>query len=258
MNLLPLPGLFISHGSPMLALNPEQVGPALERLGLNLPEPQAIIVMSAHWESQALEVSTAVRPETWHDFRGFPEALYTIRYPAPGHPALAEHILHLLAEAGFAAHANSSRPRDHGVWMPLLHMYPNADIPVIEISLPMNLSAQDIYKIGQTLKPLREQQILLIGSGSITHNLRELSWDGSHADVPTWASSFRNHVVNKLSHQDFDAVLDWQTLPHVQRNHPTIEHFAPLFFAMGTGNTLSIVHNSFSMGALGMDIYRFD
>lgn len=258
MNLQTLPGLFISHGSPMLAINPEQVGPALERLSLNLPKPEAIVIMSAHWESNALEVSTSARPETWHDFRGFPAELYDIRYPAPGNPELAEEILHLLANAGLSAHANSTRPRDHGVWMPLLHMYPDAYIPVIEISLPMTMSAQEIYKIGQTLAPLRDKQILLIGSGSITHNLRELAWDGRAAAVPEWASTFRNFVVNKLTHQDFDAVLDWQNIPFVQRNHPTIEHFAPIFFAMGAGPRFSIVHSSFSMGSLGMDIYRFD
>ncbi len=258
MNLQTLPGLFISHGSPMLALNPEQVGPALERLSLNLPKPTAIIIMSAHWESNALEVSSAVRPETWHDFRGFPPELYDIRYPAPGEPELAEEILQLFAQAGFSAHANSTRPRDHGVWMPLLHMYPEADIPVVEISLPMNMSAEDIYKIGQTLTPLREKQILMIGSGSITHNLRELSWNGDNQSVPEWASTFRNYVVNKLHHNDFNAVLDWEKIPHVNRNHPTIEHFAPIFFAMGTGHRFSIVHSSFTMGSLGMDVYRFD
>ncbi len=258
MNLQTLPGLFISHGSPMLALNPEQVGPALNRLSLNLPKPQAIVVMSAHWESQALEVSTAVRPETWHDFRGFPPELYEMRYPAPGDPQFAEEILHLLAEAHLTAHANSTRPRDHGVWMPLLHMYPEADIPVVEISLPMNMNADEIYKIGQALAPLREKQILLIGSGSITHNLRELSWNGDNNNVPEWASTFRNYVVNKLTHSDYDAVLDWSNIPFVQRNHPTIEHFAPLFFAMGTGTRFSVIHSSFSMGALGMDMYRSD
>lgn len=258
MNLQTLPGLYISHGSPMLALNPEQVGPALERLGANLPRPEAIIVMSAHWESNALEVSTSIRPETWHDFRGFPEALYEIRYPAPGQPELAEKVLTLLAEAGLTATANNSRPRDHGVWMPLLHMYPEADIPVVEISLPMSMTSDDIFKIGQTLAVLREQQILLIGSGSITHNLRELSRNGGENPVPEWASTFRNYVVNKLSHRDFDAVLDWNNIPHVARNHPTLEHFAPIFFAMGTGSRFSIVHSSFTMGSLGMDIYRFD
>ena len=250
MNLQTLPGLFISHGSPMLALNPEQVGPALHRLSLNLPEPKAIVVMSAHWESQALEVSTSARPETWHDFRGFPAELYDIQ--------LAEQILQLFADAGITAHANSTRPRDHGVWMPLLHMYPDADIPVIEISLPINMSAKDIFKIGQTLAILREQQILLIGSGSITHNLAELSWHDESQEVPVWASSFRNDVVSKLNHQDYEAILDWQNIPYVKRNHPTLEHFAPLFFAMGTGSRFNIVHSSFSMGSLGMDIYRFD
>ena len=258
MNLQTLPGLFISHGSPMLALNPEQVGPALHRLSLNLPKPQAIIIMSAHWESHALEVSTSVRAETWHDFRGFPAELYEIRYPAPGHPELAEQILDLLASADLTAHANSTRPRDHGVWMPLLHMYPEADIPVIEISLPKNASAQEIYTIGQILAPLREKQILLIGSGSITHNLAELDWRGGSENVPEWASTFRHYVVNQLSHNNFDAVLDWKSIPYIKRNHPTLEHFTPLFFAMGTGSRFSLVHSSFTMGALGMDIYRFD
>lgn len=258
MTIQTLPGLFISHGSPMLALNPEQVGPALHRLSLNLPKPKAIVVMSAHWESNALEVNTGIRPETWHDFRGFPEELYDIRYPAPGDPEIAEQILNLLANAQISAHANSTRPRDHGVWMPLLHMYPDADIPVIEISLPMNMSSEEIFNIGKALAPLRDQQILLIGSGSITHNLRELSWSGISSNVPEWASTFRNHVVQKLAHSDYQAVLDWQTIPYVQRNHPTIEHFAPLFFSMGTGERFNVVHSSFTMGALGMDIYRFD
>lgn len=258
MNLQTLPGLFISHGSPMLAINPEQVGPALHRLSLNLPKPQAIVVMSAHWESPDLEVSTATRPETWHDFRGFPAQLYQLRYPAEGSPILAESILQTFADAGINAHANSNRPRDHGVWMPLLHMYPDANIPVIEISLPQHMSSADLFKIGHVLAPLREQQILLIGSGSITHNLSELTWNAQNAEVPEWASTFRNTLVHKLHHSDYAAVLDWQNLPYVTRNHPTLEHLAPLFFVMGTGARFSIVHNSFSMGALGMDIYRFD
>lgn len=258
MNLQTLPGLFISHGSPMLALDPEQVGPALQRLSFNLPQPQAIIVMSAHWESQALEVSTANRPETWHDFRGFPEELYRIRYPAAGNPELAERLLSLFAEAGFQAHANSTRPRDHGVWMPLLHMYPQADIPVIEISLPKHYYAHRLYQLGQTLSSLRQQQILIIGSGSITHNLATLAWHNPNAQVPHWATEFRQYVVQKLAHQDYEAVLNWKNLPFIQQNHPSLEHLAPLFFVMGTGHRFNLVHSSFSMGSLGMDIYRFD
>lgn len=155
--------------------------------------------------------------------------MYRIHYPAPGAPELAEDILKRLADAHLTAHANSTRTRDHGVWMPLLHMYPEADIPVIEISLPMQLNSDEIYAVGQALAPLREQQILLIGSGSITHNLAELRWQGNLQNIPEWASGFRNHVVNKLTHQDYDAILNWPDLPHIERNHPTIEHFAPLF-----------------------------
>ncbi|SDB87322.1 4,5-DOPA dioxygenase extradiol [Acinetobacter marinus] len=255
MNILP--GLFISHGSPMLAIEAGQVGPALERIRLNLPKPAAIVVLSAHWEDDVLEVSTAVRPQTWHDFRGFPEELYKIQYPAAGEPALAEEIIALLQHAGLDAHANAMRPRDHGVWMPLLHMYPDADIPVVQISLPRFYSAKQLYQLGQALAVLRERQVLLIGSGSITHNLAELNWS-DQADVPEWASEFRNTVAQYLQSGDYESVLDWKNLPFLRRNHPTLEHLAPLFFAMGTGSRMSLVHSSFSMGSLGMDIYRFD
>ncbi len=258
MLLQTLPGLFISHGSPMLALNPEQLGPALHRISVNLPKARAIVIMSAHWESRDLEVSVATRPQTWHDFRGFPAALYEIRYPAAGEPELAERMLQLLAEQGIYAHANNTRPRDHGVWMPLLHLYPEADVPVVQISLPQSWNAAQIYALGKALRSLRDEQILFIGSGSITHNLAELTWHEPNAQVPHWAATFRNHVVHALTHQDYEAVLNWQQLPFVARNHPTLEHLAPLFFSMGMGLRFSVVHSSFSMGALGMDIYRFD
>ena len=258
MAISTLPGLFISHGSHMLAIEPEQVGPALHRLSINLPKPRAIIVMSAHWESEVIEVSTATRPETWHDFSGFPHELYAIHYPAAGDPKLAERVMDMLQQANISAHANTLRPRDHGVWMPLLHLYPEADIPVVQISLPIQLSAQQIFQIGQVLSPLRHEQILLIGSGSITHNLAELIWTEEAASTPHWAASFRNWVVHQLNSNSFSAVLNWQQAPFIRQNHPTLEHLAPLFFAMGTGNRFSLVHSSFSLGTLGMDLYRFD
>ncbi|XID75706.1 DODA-type extradiol aromatic ring-opening family dioxygenase [Alkanindiges sp. WGS2144] len=258
MSISTLPGLFISHGSPMLAIEPEQIGPALHRLSINLPRPNAIVVMSAHWESQALEISSHNRPETWHDFSGFPRELYQIHYPAPGSIQLAERMLDMLQQAGIEAHANSLRPRDHGVWMPLLHLYPEADIPVVQISLPTGRNALQLFQIGQALAPLRTEQILLIGSGSITHNLAELSWSEESVDPPEWATAFRNWVVHQLSNDNFAAVLNWPQAPFVHRNHPTLEHLAPLFFAMGTGSRFSLIHSSFSLGALGMDLYRFD
>lgn len=259
MTTATLPALFISHGAPTLALDAGQVGPALQRLASNLPKPRAIVVLSAHWESHALEVSTGTRPETWHDFRGFPAELYQIRYPAAGDPALADRVISMLNMAGLDTHANAMRPRDHGVWMPLLHLYPAADIPVIQISIPVNFNPAQLSYIGKVLAPLREEQMLLIGSGSITHNLRELNWQQEQNQTPAWASEFRNWIVHMLSNDDQASVLNWlQLAPHARRNHPTDEHLSPLFFAMGAGPRFSLVHSSFSMDALGMDIYRFD
>jgi 4,5-DOPA dioxygenase extradiol len=254
-----LPALFISHGSPMMAVDAGEVSDAMHRLSINLPRPNAIVVVSAHWESDALEVSTATRPETWHDFNGFPEELYQIRYPAPGSPALAERIIHTLIDAGFDAHGNALRPRDHGVWAPLLHLYPEAEIPVIHISIPRSFNPQQLFDLGQALISLRSQQILLIGSGSITHNLRELSFRDPYAAPPNWASSFKSWVIQKLGNSDYTAVLNWKyEAPNAKQNHPTDEHLEPLFFAMGAGSRFSVVHSSFTMGSLGMDIYRFD
>lgn len=254
-----LPALFISHGSPMLALQRSAVHEAFHRLQLNLPEPQAIVVMSAHWESAALEVSVASQPETWHDFRGFPEALYRLRYPARGDVGLAQRLIGLLRGAGFDPHENRLRPRDHGAWMPLLLMYPQADIPVVQVSLPRSATPAQLMAMGAALALLREERILLIGSGSITHNLAELDWRGDGAATPDWALAFRQWMVHHLNLHDLNALQQWQTLaPHAQRNHPTDEHLRPLFFACGAGRRFSLVHSSFEMGALGMDLYRFD
>lgn len=252
-----LPGLFISHGSPLLALQQDAVVDALKRTAYNLPKPRAIVVMSAHWQEQVLQVSTAQHPQTWHDFQGFPAELYRLRYDAPGDPQLAESIIGLLQADGFAAYADTLRPRDHGAWMPLLHLYPAADIPVIQLSLPYVFTPTLLYQLGQCLRILREQQILLIGSGSITHNLAELDWQHAAAP-PSWASRFRNRVTQALRSGDYDTVLNWRQLPDALRNHPTLEHLQPLFFIMGTGYRMNIIHSSFALGALGMDIYRFD
>ena len=259
MPLATLPALFISHGSPMLALDAGAVGAALHRVASNLPKPQAIVVMSAHWQSQHLEVSTGHLPETWHDFRGFPKELYQIRYPAAGAPEIADQIIEQLNHAQLDARPNAIRPRDHGVWMPLLHMYPDADVPVIQISIPLHYSESQLAYIGQILSALRQDQILLIGSGSITHNLAELSWQDPNAATPSWASAFRNWIVHQLSNDDREAVFAWKTnAPHALKNHPTDEHLSPLFFAMGAGERFSVIHSSFAHGSLGMDLYRFD
>ncbi|EKT4466206.1 dioxygenase [Pseudomonas putida] len=254
-----LPSLFISHGSPMLALQPGASGPALKALANALARPKAIVVVSAHWESRELLVMGNAQPETWHDFHGFPAALYAVQYPAPGEPALAEQVVERLATAGLPAHLDARRPFDHGAWVPLSLMYPGASIPVIQVSLPSPLGPALQVKVGEALSALRAEGILLVGSGSITHNLGELDWHAGPDAVEPWALAFRDWVVDKLATDDRDALLDYrQQAPFAERNHPSDEHLLPLFFVLGAGGTFSVVHQGFTLGALGMDIYRFD
>lgn len=253
------PSLFISHGSPMLALQPGASGPALTRLAAELPKPAAIIVVSAHWESQELLVTASPAPQTWHDFGGFPAELFAVQYPAPGEPALAALVVERLKAQGLDAHLDPKRPFDHGTWVPLSLMYPSADIPVIQVSLPSRLGPALQTRVGHALSALREQGILLIGSGSITHNLGELNWRAGPETIEPWARTFRDWMVDKLQEDDEAALHDYRQLaPYALRAHPSDEHLLPLYFARGAGDRFSVVHQGFTMGALGMDIYRFD
>ncbi|MGB4072883.1 DODA-type extradiol aromatic ring-opening family dioxygenase [Pseudomonas sp.] len=253
-----LPSLFISHGSPMLALEPGASGPALARLASQLPKPRAIVLVSAHWESHDLRISSAAQPETWHDFRGFPAALHQVQYPAPGQPQLAQSIQQLLEDAGLAAQLDGERPFDHGTWVPLSLMYPQADIPVVQVSLPSRAGPALQTRIGQALSVLREQGVLLIGSGSITHNLGQLDWQAAPEVIAPWAQAFRDWMVEKLASGDEDSLHDYRRqAPHAVRSHPSDEHLLPLFFARAAGGRFKIEHSSFNYAALGMDIYSF-
>jgi len=253
-----LPSLFISHGSPMLALQPGASGPALARLASELPRPRAIVVVSAHWESSELRVSATAQPRTWHDFGGFPAALYRVQYPAPGSPPLAAEIIRLLADAGLPAQLDDQRPLDHGAWVPLSLLYPQADIPVVQVSLPSRQGPALQSQVGQALSALRGQGVLLIGSGSITHNLGELDWQAGPEVIEPWAQAFRDWMVTKLESQDEAALHDYrQQAPYAVRSHPTDEHLLPLFFARGAGGPFKVEHSGFTLGALGMDIYSF-
>lgn len=254
-----LPSLFISHGSPMLALEPGASGPALARLAAQLPRPRAIVVMSAHWETTELRVTSNPYPPTWHDFGGFPAALYAVQYPAPGDPQLAEQVRQRLNEAGLPTTLDAKRPFDHGAWVPLSLMYPAADIPVVQVSLPSQHGPAYQQQVGQALAALREEGVLLIGSGSITHNLRELDWHAGPESVEPWALAFRDWMIDKLAAGDTPALHDYRRqAPFAVRNHPSDEHLLPLYFARGAGERFAIEHQGFTLGALGMDIYRFD
>lgn len=250
-----LPSIFISHGSPMIALENNATTQALNRVGQNLPKPRLIVLMSAHWQSQHLEVNGNAAPRTWHDFNNFPQELYQIDYPAKSAPEIAEVLAHQLQERGVNVTVNRLRPFDHGVWAPLMHLYPKADVPIVQISLPLNFDSYACYQLGALFTPLRQEQVLIIGSGSVTHNLRALSFDAKH--IEPQAQAFKYWLITQLK-TDIPKALDWVNHELASHNHPTPEHLLPLFFAAGAGKLMSVVHESFAHYSLGMDIYRFD
>jgi 4,5-DOPA dioxygenase extradiol len=242
----------------MLALEPGASGPALRMLGARLERPRAILLQSAHWESTDLLVGSGARPDTWHDFYGFAPELYELQYPAAGDPQLATEISARLRSSGLDNQLDAQRPRDHGAWVPGALMYPAADIPLLQISLPTRRGAAFQLRVGQALASLRAEGVLLIGSGSITHNLGLLDWHAGPGQIAPWAQSFRDWVVARLTAGDTQALLDYRAqAPFAVRSHPTEEHLLPLFFAMGAGGTVTLEHSGFSLGALGMDIYSF-
>lgn len=230
-----LPVLFVSHGSPLFAVQPGQVGPALAAWARdNAPAPllKGIVLMSPHWMTRGIGVMTTPQPETWHDFGGFPPALYDLQYPAPGSPGLAEQVLALLRAADLPAGPAPERPFDHGCWVPLMHLYPEASVPVVQVALPADVGPAEVYAVGQALAPLREQGILLVGSGSMTHNLDELRRE----DGPTapYVTAFCDWVQDNLMHGELPTLLNYRRqAPHAARAHPTDEHFLTLYFALG-------------------------
>lgn len=257
-----LPSLYISHGSPMTALQPGLTGERLAELASALPRPKAIVLASAHWLSHQPQVGSAVAPETIHDFRGFPAPLYQMRYPAPGLPALAERVMQLLEQAGLAPHDNPARGLDHGAWVPLHLLYPAADIPVVPVSIQPGLGPAHQYALGQALAPLRDEGVLVIGSGSITHNLHDFGAGYSNERQAPYVQPFIAWIEQKLAAGDLDALLDYRRqAPFAERAHPTDEHLLPLFVALGAAGAKARAQRidaGVDLGFLAMDIYRFD
>ncbi|WP_426702498.1 dioxygenase [Rhodanobacter sp. Col0626] len=257
-----LPSLYISHGSPMTALQPGLTGQRLAELATLLPRPKAIVLASAHWLSRQPQVGGAAQPETIHDFRGFPAPLYQMRYPAPGDPALAEHMAQLLDQAGLAPTIHPERGLDHGAWVPLRLLYPDADIPVVPISIQPELGPAHQYALGQALAPLRDAGVLVIGSGSMTHNLHDLGAGFSDERQAPYVKPFIDWIEQKLAAGNIDALLDYRRrAPFAERAHPTDEHLLPLFVALGAAGAdarAQRIDAGIDMGLLAMDIYRFD
>lgn len=252
------PSLFLSHGSPMFAVEPGLLGPNLAALGRSLDTITAIVVVSPHWQTRGVRVTATAAPDTIHDFGGFPAVLYQLQYPAPGAPAFAEVALRLLTEAGFEARLDPQRGLDHGAWVPLRHLLPDANVPVFQVSMPHDLDAAGALRLGQALAPLRDRGVLVIGSGSLTHNLYEFR---RHIRDPEYAQAFADWVNDTVVARDLEVLVDYRRrAPHAERAHPTEEHFLPLLVAAGASRSddrTRRIDGGMTYGVLSMDSFGF-
>lgn len=252
------PALFVSHGSPMLVLDESPARTFLERFACDLPRPKAIVVASAHYEAPGPSLSGGQAPRTIHDFGGFPAALYGVQYPAPGAPQIARRAAALLAASGFSPLIDPDRGLDHGVWTPLKLIYREADIPIVAMSVDPTRTPQWHYDVGVALRPLRAEGVMIIGSGSATHNLGEY-FAPRAASTPDWVEAFDQWLWRALEERRLDDLLFYRDrAPFGARNHPSEEHILPLFTALGAGDTRAPtrLHHSYDR-VLAMDAFGF-
>ena len=256
------PALFISHGAPTFALEPGLLGPALNTLGQQLSGAKtvkAVLVVSPHWQTRNVSVMTTSVPETVHDFGGFPAVLYDLQYPVAGHPQLAAEVSRLLSQAGWAVGVDERRGLDHGAWVPLRHLLPNADIPVFQVSMPVDLDTASAFNLGKALAPIRESGVMIVASGSMTHNLYEFRHSG--AAEQDYAIAFTHWIRQAVTSHDIEGLLDYrQRAPHAQRAHPTEEHFLPLLIALGArsdGEAAQVIDGGVTNGVLSMESYAW-
>lgn len=257
-----IPSLFVSHGAPSVILDPSPVRTFLGKLAETVETLKAILAVSAHWETATPHVSDATMPETIYDFYGFPQALYDMTYPAPGAPDLAAKMATLLEDAGMGPVMTETRGLDHGAWVPLLLGYPDADIPVTQLSINPNETPAYHYKMGEALRPLRDDGVLILASGNLTHNLSEFRGQPIDAAPPEWVRAFDEWASWAIAEGRVEDLLNYRALaPEAVRNHPTDEHLLPLFVAMGAGTPTTPgrhLHKSYTYGVLAMDAYGFD
>lgn len=252
--------IFLSHGAPTLAFEDVAARHFLEGLAGLMPRPRAILAVSAHWETRTPTVNAVARNATIHDFSGFPDELYRLDYPAPGDPELADRVADLLGVAGLPAVVDTQRGLDHGAWVPLMLAWPQADIPVLQLSVQSHLGPGHHLEVGRALAPLTNDGVLIVGSGSFTHDL--LSWRGQAGLAePEWVTQFADWFDAALSEGRTCDLLGYRHLaPHAMRNHPTEEHLLPLFVALGAAGPNAPAHRlhaSNTYGVLRMDAYSF-
>lgn len=249
-----MPVVFIGHGSPMNAIEDNPFSKTLVRLGKELPKPKAILCISAHWLTARTWLSHTPCPKTIHDFHHFPQPLFEVQYQAPGDPRLAEQIK-----------ASIQKPRllldehwglDHGAWSVLKHMYPKADIPIIELSIDMSEPAEFHFELGKNLKTFRDQGVLIIGSGNIVHNLKEIIWDNQNAEPYLWATEFDEQVKQCLLQRDFPALMgDLLYTPAGRLSVPTADHYYPLLYVLGASDnkdSLRFEYEEIQNGSISM------
>lgn len=254
-----LPVFFISHGAPTFALEPGITGPLLTKAAAKIQKPKAVLVLSPHWMTQGLQVSTNSKPQTIHDFGGFPRPLYDLQYPAKGATDTANRTLELLREAGYSAKPEPRMGLDHGAWVVMRCLYPKADVPVFQVSIPQDLTPAQAIELGKTLSPLSDEGVLIVASGALTHNLGEFS-GGERTEEP-YVKAFVGWVRDALKRKDSDALAQIMTLaPHARRAHPSIDHLLPLNLAFGAASKdaeLEIIKGGTRYGMLSMESYLF-
>lgn len=261
-----LPTLFISHGAPSIAIDDSPARRFMLDYGAELPKPKAIVVASAHFCTETPVVVADPEPEMIYDFGGFDPKLRTMRYRAPGDPALAAEVARRIGEAGFPVGLAARRGYDHGTWVPLSLMFPDADVAVVQISIQPHRSPEHHYRLGQALRGLADEDVLVVGSGSLTHNLGEIfdprrGMRPMHAPTEPWVERFARWMNERIAAGDIAALLDYRRrAPDAVRNHPEDEHLLPIFVALGAAPDTARgerIHSSGQYGALMMDAYAW-
>jgi 4,5-DOPA dioxygenase extradiol len=257
-----MPSLFLSHGSPMMAVEHSETTEFFTNLGRVIEKPQAVILFSAHFdESDKVVVTGANQLATIHDFYGFPKPLYQIQYPAIGLPSLAKQVVDMLSIGGIDSSIDGTRGLDHGAWVPMRYLFPELDVPVISVSINSQASASFHYQLGKMLRPLRDQGVLFIGSGGISHNLREIFSPTPDPQRVTKVNEFVDWIGQCLAERDVESILNYLNVaPHARFNHPTPDHFLPLPMILGTSFDDEVgvtLHKAVDLDILALDAYGF-
>jgi 4,5-DOPA dioxygenase extradiol len=253
-----MPVVFVSHGAPDALVKAPSTVACWKAIGQSMPKPKAVLALSAHWEAMLPTVSLAGRPETIHDFVGFAREMYTLQYPVPGATDLARRVVQRFAETGTALQTAEARGLDHGAWVPLYAMFPDADVPVAQLALPHQGDAADYLMLGTLLRPLRDEGVLIMASGAITHNFGWLRWgDKETANPLPRAREFADWVGDRIAGHDVQGLADYRRAPFGAEAHPSEEHFMPLLAAVGAaGDDAAVRHQPpFTYGGLAMDAY---